>query len=424
MKKVIVIGGGVAGLVAATEAVRRGFKVILIEQRPHLGGRTFSFDDQNDTLDNGQHLLMGCYDYTISWLRSLGQNVTLEKNSNISFIEPGGFVTTLKIPALPSPFHFIFSLMRFEKFSSVEKWRLLTAGIRSHFRRPDNKTLSKILEDWNQSPKVMKYFWEPVCLAVMNVYPKEASADIFFGALRLMFLKSRDASRFILPDKGLSEFLVDPAEAYLKHKRCQILLTKKLRHFNLDEDRVVSIQLKSGEVLEADYYICAIPYWKLQEVIPGSYYSRVLGNSDFSFAPILSVYVWIKSSIDINELFEGKFIGCIDTGIQWVFKKTHNVLEITISAADEWMDRPLKAIEERLMIDLMKLFPQIYESDVLRFKTIKERKATCRFDQGKRPSSVCEVRNLLLAGDWTETYLPGTIESAAKSGYQAVASIL
>lgn len=424
-KTVIVIGGGVAGLSAATLLAKQDFRVTLIEQKNHLGGRTFSFSDPDtsDVIDNGQHVLMGCYVHTLRWLDMLDQLNHLESGRRICipFAEPQKKLHPLIIPNLPMPFHLIAGMLQFRNLSVWERLSLLKAGLSLSFRGIGKAfSVDEWLSSLGQSVNTKKYFWDPVCLAVMNTSAVNASAKLFSDALKQMFLVKRDYSRIMIPKIGLSELFAKPAEEVILQNGGRIMLSSALKCINVEQNWVNGVKVKDHGTLHADHYLSAVPPGTFKKMLDAETVDRYFKDKlSYKTFPIVSVYLWLKGA---ERLFDGPFIGCIDTRIQWIFKKSDHLLEVTISDGAEIVDWEREKILDTVLNEMKSLFSAFDVSSVVHHQIIKERFATFNPAPGSeklRTTTVTPIRNLFLAGDWTDTGLPSTIESAVKSGFAA-----
>ncbi|MBX7152966.1 hydroxysqualene dehydroxylase HpnE [bacterium] len=421
---VAVIGGGVAGLAVASLMAKHGYCVTLLERKNRLGGRTYSFVDDvtGDTIDNGQHILMGCYDYTLRWLAEIGaiDKVTVLDKYYIPFAAPHEKLSPLRFSNWPSPLHLLIGILSYKNLSINDRWKLLKAGL--SMRKPVRGQISvtEWLDQNGQSDRCKKYFWQPVCLAVMNEDMDTSSAGVFVTVLKEMFLRNRDASKFILSKVGLSELFVHPAMETILHNGGSIHCNEAVQSLSITDQRLSRIETKSGNRFGAEIFISAIPVWEVRKAIPDAIFSSELPKT----SPIVSIYVWLDQAVLISKLFDGEFIGCIDTHIQWIFKK-QNYLSITISDADEVVSWERDRIDATVRMELQALL-NIRSEHIRHIQIIKEHKATFSVTVGGqfiRPGVLTSVENLYIAGDWIETGLPSTIESAVKSAYQCVEHI-
>ncbi len=424
-KSAVVIGGGLAGLTAATLLSKRGCKVTLIEQKNRLGGRTFSFADRttNDIIDNGQHMMMGCYRYTLRWLNMLGQDQSslFTRSLRFSFAEPNKKLHALYIPSSPRPFHLIAAVLTYRNLTVRERLSLLRVGALLTFRSiPENMSVEDWLLSLGQSANAIKYFWEPIVLAVMNASLKHASAVLFCTALKRMFLGSSRDAEALIPKSGLSELFVRPAEALIRTQGGAVILNAEVEELISENDRIIEIKLKNHEPIRADVFVSALPPMSLRKVLPITFSEDIPVNS-YSSSTILSVYLWLNGE-KADHLFEGPFIGCIQTRIHWIFKKSQRLLEVTISDAGELANMDKEGILDLVKMDLKSLFGKFDPESISHFQVIKERSATFNplvGNSGAKLASKTIYRNLFLAGDWTDTGIPSTIESAVQSGFKA-----
>jgi squalene-associated FAD-dependent desaturase len=424
-RKAIIIGGGIAGLAAGTLLSSKGYHVTLLEQNHRLGGRTFSFIDQqtHSVIDNGQHILMGCYTHTLKWLDWLGQSchLTTEDEIEIPFLEPCKKLFPLTLPNLISPFHLLSAILRFRNLSVWDRFVLLRGGlaIRHGAFRPSG-SVDELLRQTRQTANVIRYFWNPVCLAVMNENTETASAEMFVQALRRMFFAGRDASKIIIPRVGLSELLVTPAAELIRKNGGTIRLSTAVGRLRIEKDKITGAYLKNGELLEADWCVAAVTPGALKNIVADDIFEKVLPSGDqFKSYPIVSMYLWLDRNV--NEFFEEDFVGCIGTTIQWLFRKSETCMELTVSNAGQLVHLSRAEILAIAVRELMSLFPAFNESQIAHYQIIKERSATYSAEQeSMRPDQQTPIENLLVVGDWTNTGLPSTMESAVKSAHLAV----
>ncbi len=423
-KTIIIIGGGVAGLAAATVLADKGHTVTLLEQNSRLGGRTYSFADRKTdfVIDNGQHILMGCYTYTLRWLHFLGQTAKLkiEDRIEIPFREPGKKLYPLTFPKLVSPFHLIFGVLRFRSLILSDRLRLLYAGLRM---RNSDAGVSGAVDAWldslHQSAGLKKYFWNPVCLAVMNENMKTASAKMFLKAIRQMFLLGRDFSKIIIPRVSLSELFVEPARSWIKNNGGNIRLHAEVEGLRIEKDVVTGVYLKNGECLEAGVYISAVTPGVLKHMLTENMFNEYFGSAArFTAGPIVSIYLWLNR--DVDELFKEDFVGCIGTTIQWIFKKSNRCIGLTVSNAENMLGLSRTEMVRLAAQELGSLFQSFDKNSICHFQIIKELSATFSSVALRQAQPIA---NFFVIGDWTDTGLPSTIESAVKSAYLAVEKI-
>lgn len=439
-KRTIVIGGGLAGLAAATRLMDTGHHVTLLEAAKHGGGRSRSFHDPvlDREIDNGQHLMMGCYHETQSFLRTIGTEddaVYYQRNLAVKMVKPGGVLVDFACPALPAPFHLAAGLVGMRGVGLWAKATALRAGLmlRNEVVRPDDtETCDAWLRRMGQTLELRSAFWEPLIWAVLNEDPLVASAAMLVAVLDRAFMSTRDASRLGVPKRPLSRLYVDHACEFLRRKGATLEFGAAVREIRMSAGRAVGVRLKDGRTLDADNLISAIPPHALLAVLPehATQHWAFVDVQRLRTSPIINLWALVD-----RPLFEGPFVGLVGSPLHWVFDRDQidpnprsegHLLSVTISGARSYVEDSPSALEGLLESELRKYFPQ-RAFELRKFRVVKERRATISHAAGtyhRRPETKSPVPGLLLAGDWTRTGLPATIESAVKSGHDAAAVIL
>jgi hydroxysqualene dehydroxylase len=430
---VLVIGGGFAGLTAGVVLAETGRRVRLLEAKPYLGGRARSWTDPvtNSVVDNGQHLFMGCYQATLKFLKTIGtlDRIRFQKGLAVSFLERGGQLTTLECPRLPSPFHLLTGVARSDSFAAREKLEILQFGwrLRSPSRNGNSGlTVDQWLRQLGQSESLRHNFWDLLCIAAMNEDPKIASAALFERVLRLALFSSPEDSRLGLARVGLSDCYTTAAVEYIEARGGRIDLGMPVRKVTLDGNRCTGVELDGGDRIEGEGVISAIPSFAFGEILPsglaqaGSFFARI---TSLRPAPIISINLWFDRPVTDLE-----FAGLRGATIQWLFNKGkilghgENYLALVVSGAHRIVDRPKEEMVALALSDLADLLPEARNAKVTRSLVVKERQATfspsCEAEATRPPVST-PINGLYLAGDWTATGLPATIEGAVQSGYAA-----
>ncbi|MCU0414718.1 MAG: hydroxysqualene dehydroxylase HpnE [Ignavibacteriaceae bacterium] len=423
-KKVIVIGGGFAGLSAAAYLTSKKYKVTLLEASPKLGGRAYSFLDKetNSIIDNGQHILMGCYYYTLEFLSLIGakENFSIQKRLEVNFVKEGFRVFPLKGFPFIYPINLMVGLLKYDAIGLADRLSLLKVFFMlpflSHYRF-SNINIKEWLEKENQSQNVQDAFWGILAVGALNTSMQKASAKIFIDILKQIFLKGNKAATIVLPKYGLSESYCKNAEEYIGKNGGEIILSEPVEKIVISEDKVTEIHSSKKVFLDFDYVVSAIPAFALNRIIDDE---NRINIPDFKYSSILNIHLWLKEN-KIPEVF----FGLINSPLHWVFNKgTH--LNIVISDANELVN---KSDEDKIKVvkDEMKKFFLLDSELITGYKIIKEKRATFIPSNDildKRPSQRTQIKNLVLAGDWVDTGLPSTIESAVKSGKVAADLII
>ncbi|MCZ6601601.1 MAG: hydroxysqualene dehydroxylase HpnE [Planctomycetota bacterium] len=437
-EKVIVIGGGFAGLAAAQSLSRKGQPVMLLERKPHLGGRAYSFVDKKtgDEIDNGQHFLMGCYTETLSFLKEIGSTRKLyfQPNLRIDFLDPERGRSSLACPPLPAPFHVLFGILRMRSLSVFDRLSSLLLGwgmARSALRRngTDRETAIEWLRSAGQSEGIRSRLWDIVTLATLNERPERASAKLLVEVIRQALLSDRSKSRMVISRVGLSSLYTDDARRAIESKGGSVRSDASVQQILFDEGKVRGVRLAGGETIAARSVISAVPAPALSAMLPEKVLERLpaVGRCrDLKTSPILSVNVWFD-----RPLLSQPFVGLHGVDVQWIFNKDKihsrgdrmgHFLSFVVSNATSFLDRPREEILGRVLSDLRRLIPEAKEAKVLHSVIVMERDATISQTPDTdsiRPGPVTPYRSFFLSGDWTDTGLPATIEGAVRSGRRA-----
>lgn len=441
MYDVIVIGGGLAGLSAAVELSSRGASVLLLEQRPHLGGRTYSFRDKKvgDSVDNGQHLLMGCYHETRRYLDIIGSSrlAELQPNLRIDFIHAKKGNAALRCLPLPAPLHVLSGLLRLGTLTPANRLRLLRLGVElfAPSRTKESELAPLTVDEWlkrcGQPEENRKYLWDIIAVGSLNDETSKVSALLFYRVLKTAFLGDRLNASLLVPRVGLSELLVHPAEEYLKQKGVVIRKGVEVEKIEGGSDGVTAV-VCNGKRERARSYISAIPYYALQPLVVSL--ARWFGESSrlsrFRSSPIITLHLWFD-----KEVIDRPFVAVLDSTIQWIFNKSallgiqrkDQYLSLVISAAAKIVDLPKDRLVRLAQKELADLLPASRGAKLIHSLVIKEKRAT--FSPAPevlrlRPGTNSGIPNLFLAGDWTDTGFPATIEGAVMSGRRAAESAL
>jgi len=423
-KKVIVIGGGFAGLTAAAYLSKNNYQVTLLEASPKLGGRAYSFHDKetNTVLDNGQHILMGCYFETLNFLSLIGasENFNFQKRLEVNFVKEGFRVLPLK--SFPSfyPLNLLVGMLKYKAINISERMSLIKIFLKLPFYSVDK--LSQLnIKDWldkeNQTINVQDAFWRILAVGALNTSIEKASAKVFIDILRQIFLTGKKAATIILPKHGLSESYCKNAEEFIRHNEGAVVFSDAVNKLILKDEKINEVHTTNKVYSEFDYVVTTIPSYALSRIIDEE---MKINIPELTYSSILNIHLWTK-----DKSFPEGFYGLINSPIHWVFNKgTH--LNIVISDADELVNRQDEEIMMMVEEEMNKYF-LLPPDSISSYKVIKEKRATF-IPSGdiidKRPLQQTKIRNLVLAGDWVDTGLPSTIESAVKSGRIAAEMIL
>lgn len=438
--EVLIIGGGFAGLAAGVALAQAGKRVCLLEQKPHLGGRARSFRDPTtgSVVDNGQHLFMGCYHSTIHFLTTLGtlDRLHFQLDLAVPFLDRDGRITRLDCPDWPAPWHLLLGVLRSGSFSFGQKVEVLrlgkdlrTAGQKS--APAPGESVTAWLGRRGQSEGLQRNFWDLLCIAAMNEDPRIASAQLFARVLRLALFSSPADSRLGIARVGLSECYTAAAAAFIEARGGCVQTGRGVNQLLIAEGACRGVDLATGEKIEGVPVISAVPWHQFAAVLPGDllrterFFAAALALRP---APIISINLWFDAPITDLE-----FVGLRGTTIQWLFDKSRilsaddHYVSLVLSGAHEHVSRSKEELLAIALRELGEMLPAVRKVKLLHSLVIKERYATFSPSpeaEPLRPPARTPIRGLFLAGDWTATGLPATIEGAVQSGYTAAREFL
>lgn len=433
MPKAIVVGGGYTGLAAATALAEKGASVELLESRGFLGGRAYSIAPSEGfpaALDNGPHLFMGCYLETLQMLRRIGMGDAFHwiDPLALSWLTPGGKKLSLKCAPLPAPFHLAFGLLASNAFPWNEKISL-TQALRTFSKKPFRipagvQTVAQYLDATSQGPASRERFWVPICNAVMNVPPAVAPLAGLGEVLNRVFFASRKDSALGVARLPLSGMVSAQAQKYLEGKGARVRLHEGAQEFTLREGKP-QVKARSGAVYAADALVFAVPPPSLAALWPAGSWDAASHFSRMGKSPIISVHAILS-----KPLFPEQLIGLSGAKFEWVFNRNANwgwkgegqYLSFTASAAEDLARMKDPELLSLALKELQDRCPAAGEARVLHSKVTREMAATFLWNNetdGLRPPCETPYPNIFLAGDWTNTGLPATLEGACLSGHRA-----
>lgn len=434
----VVIGAGCAGLSAAVRMTKNGARVLVLEARARLGGRATAFPDREtgEIVDNGQHILLGCYTATFDFLREMDvlDHIRLQPELAVTVIDRTGHRSRLVCPTLPAPFHLLAGVMEWDALDWRDKLAALRmttplaiarrqlAGGRDIAASP-GETVDAWLVRNGQTDRLREMLWHPLALAALNQQPDVAAAPPFARVLAEMFASDPRASAIALPAKPLDRMYAEPARMYVESRGGKVVtgVTARVR---VEDDGIAAVD-GGGERWSTGIVVSAVPWFALADLF--EHYppaiSRILSRaSAMSSSSIITVNLWFD-----RPVLDVPFLGLPGRAMQWVFDKSALLgdgashLSMVSSGASPLVDQTNDALIAAAHQELLEALPGIRSASLLRGTVIREPRATFSLAPGQppRPESRTPVRGLFLAGDWLDTGLPATIESAVRSGYKA-----
>jgi len=438
----IVVGAGFAGLSAATALAEQGARVLVLEARPTLGGRATAFTDPStgERVDNGQHVLFGCYDETFRFLRRIGaeSNVRLQGRLAVDMIDRAGRWSRLACPVLPSPFHLLVGVMSWSALGWRDRVAVLRMrnAIRGPGRSPtpgESETVRQWLRRYGQTPRLIEVLWEPLAVAALNQSIDSAAAASFLSVLERMFSGDPRGAALALPLKPLDELYAQPAREYIERRGGSVRTGAAARiECSADADSSGSARpaphvIVRGERMTARSVICAVPWHALPDVFAerSAVLQPILDAAAHTQAsPIVTVNLWFDKVVT-----ESTLIGLPGRTLQWVFDKRAvfgeqaSHLSLVSSGAEDVVSKSNEELIALAVQEVRDALPAARSAVLVRGVVVREKRASFSVAPGQppRPSTRTAVQGLFLAGDWTATGLPATIEGAVVSGHMAAA---
>jgi squalene-associated FAD-dependent desaturase len=443
---VVVVGAGCAGLSAAARLAREGSRVLVLERRARLGGRATSFEDREtgELVDNGQHVLLGCYTETFAFLRQVGaiENIRVQRQLTVAVIDRSGVKSRLVCPALPAPFHLLAAVLEWEALSWRDRLAVLRMAAPLRLARQQlrggrliaaspGETVDAWLVRNGQTPRIRELLWDPLALAALNQPPAEAAAPPFARVLAEMFGGDPQAAAIALPVKPLRVMYAEPARAYIEARGGDVRTATSARILKA-ADGALAVETAGGR-WTPHAVVCAVPWFAVAEVLDGSLAAmgEVVDRARrMASSPIVTVNLWFDRPA--MPVMDEPFVSLPGRRMQWVFDTreafgdaaSHLSLLSSGAATSAGMsngDLIATAHEE-----LLAALPAVRDRRPLRATVVREPRATFSLAPGQpqRPSTTTPVDGLFLAGDWIDTGLPATIESAVRSGHRAAEAIL
>jgi zeta-carotene desaturase len=434
-KQVRIIGGGLAGLAAAVRLADAGFRVAVHERRPVLGGRASSSPtgEGEEAVDNCQHVMMRCCTALWDFYGRIGVQSKIHFFSRITFQETSGATSVLSAVPLPAPLHLGLSFARFGALSVQERLSVARALGAMLTRRVGKHVEEEPIGDWlrrhGQSDRALAHFWQPVLVSALNEEPERIAAHHAFMLFREGFLTDRRAYEIGIPAVPLGELYSEPVPRYLAERGGEVHLRSRVEHVSLRSGAATGVVMASGEELEADAVISAVPWHALPALLPEELVERepyFANLSRLEGSPITAVHLWFDRPLDLPE-----HCVLLDREVQWMFNKSRSggnaYLGLVVSASRKWLPLTRAQILEIATRELQEALPAARAANIVRATVIKEPHATFSPAPGSepwRPGPVSPIPGLFVGGDWTRTGWPATMESAVRSGYQCAEAIM
>ena len=464
----IVIGGGLAGLAAGVALADSAWRVRLFEQRPFLGGRATSYVlPDGEHVDNCQHVTLGCCTNLEDFYRRVGASNKIKFFDRLAFLDPQGRRGEIRAGSLVAPFHFADSFASFAPLTWLDKLSIARAmlnviqhaGDPPELHEPGGISMLEWLRRRGQSQGAIDRFWRVVLVSALDEELDRTDArfgvDVFWKA----FLSSSTGYRMGVPAVPLSN-LYDGCKAEIERRGGEVILRSPVRGLKLETGQLAGVRFDENREESADAYIFAIPHIALAELLPESLKQAdpALAHLDkIKTSPITGVHFWFD-----RQVMDEPFLTLLDAAIQWIFNKTllyehpeqslssvfpstpaqdepknassvsaarhsSQYLQLVISASYDLLQKSREEIIDLCLGELKHALPKARDAKLLKATVIKEAAATFSPEPGVdrwRPSQTTKIPGLYLAGDWTQTGWPATMEGAVRSGYLAAEALL
>lgn len=441
---VIVIGAGFAGLSAAADLAATGARVLVLEARPQLGGRATAFTDREtgELVDNGQHVLFGCYTETLAFLDRIGarQHVRTQPSLELVCYDDQRRRSVLRCPRIPAPVHLLAGILGWtpipwrERLSALRVAASIVSAQREIRRGhavsgdPASGTVQDWLDRHGQGKTLQEWLWHPLAVAALNQQPQHASAAPFVNILARMFAPDPSAASVVLPVRPLHEMYAEPARRYILERRGDVR-TSALVRATVVGDAVGPVEVR-GERVHAETVIAAVPWFGLRTLFGSTPPTALAPVFEATTAmdpmPIVTVNLWYD-----RPVMDDAFVGLPGRTMQWVFDKrvafggSASHLSLVSSGAIDIVRRTNQELTDLAAREIESSLPAARGVWPVRATVVREKQATFSLAPGqpRRVGSRTGVRGLFLAGDWTDTGLPATIEGAVVSGHAAAEAV-
>jgi squalene-associated FAD-dependent desaturase len=422
--KVIVVGGGWAGLAAAVNLSQQNVNVTLLESAKQLGGRARSIESNGWHIDNGQHLMLGAYREILGLLEILKikeRDVLRRKLLTLDMRSTNGDSVKLQVPNVAAPIHLPWALMRAKGLNLHERGTALRMCLRlarKNFQIDGDQPLEKWLQKHGQSRNLIKYLWEPLCLAALNTPIKNASTQVFVRVLHDSFAQEREDSDLLFFLPALNDFLPSHAQTYIKSQGGEVIRGARVTDLLIKGDTIKGV-IADDKVFHSDHVILATPPWVTAKLLEPYATTKEISNKleKLTYNPICTVYLQYPSETQLDS----EMVGMVDSCGQWVFDRRLNnqpgLMSVVISGPGKHMEVSNESLAETIKEELAALNPSWPQATDWRI--IREKRATfdCHANiNQQRPTAKTPLNGLWIAGDFVDTGYPATLEGAVRSG--------
>ncbi|HZR55958.1 MAG TPA: hydroxysqualene dehydroxylase HpnE [Terriglobales bacterium] len=429
---VAVVGGGLAGLAAGCALADSGFRVSVFERRPYLGGRASSYQHPGtgEVVDNCQHVLFGCCTNLIEFYKRIGVSEKIRWSDEMTFVEPGGRMSVLRPAFLPAPLHTMPSFLSFPFLDVRDKFAIARAMafLVPHALPDTGESFMDWLRKHRQTEMSIERFWKPILVSALSEDLDQISVSAAAQVVRES-MKSDAARRMGIPAIPLTD-LYSAAQNYITNRGGSVRLRSGIESLQLEDDKPV-LTFAEG-FAKFDFVILAVPYFALASLLPQNGDAQPLREqiSHFQSSPITGIHLWFDKQISDLE-----HAVLLDRTVQWMFHKSKllgrntegSYVELVVSASKSLIEKSKQEIVDMALSEVREFFPEARSANLVKSTVIKEVNATYSPKPGidvHRPKSETSRPRVFLAGDWTATGWPATMEGAVRSGYLAAEALV
>jgi squalene-associated FAD-dependent desaturase len=433
---VAIVGGGLAGLAAGCALAEAGLRVTVFERRPYVGGRASSYEHPGtgEVVDNCQHVLLGCCTNLIDFYNRLGVSEKIRWFDELTFIEPGGRVSKMAPSFLPAPMHNVPTFLGAKMLSANDKFAIARAMAAMSRGLPDDsgEDFLSWLRRHKQTEQAIERFWKTVLVSALNEDLDRVSVRYAAQVFRESFMKSAAAGRMGLPSIPLSDLYGNAIE-YIRARGGEVLLRSSVTAIGPKQDRV-GVLTGLGEQ-QFDFAVLAAAFQNVASLLPSDESANPIKQQLGKFEPssITGIHLWFD-----REITPLPHAVLLDRTIQWMFHKSKfhegrenagpgSYIELVVSASKSLVQKSREEILELATRELAEFFPAVREAKLVKATVIKEIYATYAIVPGLdnyRPAATTQWPQICLAGDWTATGWPATMEGAVRSGYLAAEALM
>jgi squalene-associated FAD-dependent desaturase len=440
IRSVVVVGGGLAGLSAACALADAGYQVRLLEKRRYLGGRASSYEHPGtgEVIDNCQHVLLGNCVNLIDLYRRLDVGNAIRWFDRLTFLEPGGRRSILEPSFLPAPFHDMPAFLRARAFTLSDKLAIARglSAFLAGVPEDSEENFAQWLSRHHQTRGAIERFWKPVLVSALNEDPDRMSVQYAGQVIRKSLLLSAGAGRMGVPTIPLSELYARSID-YVESRGGQVDLNAAPESFAWSEETQQWRIAVKDQSLQCDAIVLALAYEglaRLLPMLPNNPEAEALAKNleHFGHSPITGIHLWFD-----REITDLEHAILLDTTIQWMFHKSRlqpekrrgepgSYIELVVSASKSLVEMQRQPIIDLAVKELAQFFPIVSQAKLLKSAVVKEVRATYSIRPQLnliRPKSASPWSKIYLAGDWTATGWPATMEGAVRSGYLAAEAL-